>query len=72
MEAMKIYIQQTTTGQWLSERCVWVPTQREAKSFPSTVDALDFCLANHITGAQVVLCFADSRFNISIPMAPAQ
>ncbi len=65
-----IYIQQAATGKWLDEHCGWIPEQREAKCFRSTVEALDFCLAHRLTGIQVVLCFADPKFNITIQVTP--
>lgn len=56
---MRVLIQQAETGLYYKDPQTWVPSEREARQFNSSIEAIDFCHRQHIGGGVVILL----RFN---------
>ena len=67
---MQIVLQQKETGLYLTGQQTWSPESVQALEFVSSTAALDFCAAHQLTGVQLVLRFADQRYDIVLPITP--
>ena len=54
---MKVLIQRIPTGLFLKEENDWVPAKEEAKEFPSSTSAMEFCLRRKIDDVGLLLSF---------------
>jgi len=67
--SMRILLQQKETGFYLKDPASWTTNPQEAIDFPSSTRAIDFCVANKISGVQLVLKFDGQRYDIVLPVA---
>jgi hypothetical protein len=65
---MRIFIQQKETGLYFKDISGWVRNTSEAKDFVSSTAAIDFCVANKITGVQLVFNFEEEKCDIVLPV----
>lgn len=65
---MRILLQNKETGLYFKDINAWVRNGSEAMDFVSSSSAIDFCVANKLSGLQVVLKFEDQRYEIVLPM----
>jgi len=65
---MKILLQQKDTGLYFRDINGWDPDPDAAMDFLSSTTAIDFCVANKITGVQLVLKFDEPRYDIILPV----
>ncbi len=56
---MRVLIQQADTGLYYKDARTWVASEREARQFHSSIEAIDFCHRQQIGGGVVILL----RFN---------
>jgi len=68
---MRILLQQTNDGLYFKEKGVWTRAAAEGMDFLSSTQAIDYCLANHISGVQVVLKFEEEHYDIVLPVVNA-
>lgn len=54
---LKVFIQQVESQEFMGRDDVWVPSIGSARDFQTTVGALDFCFARHLTDVQIRACF---------------
>ncbi|HUR44309.1 MAG TPA: hypothetical protein VMZ27_00440 [Candidatus Saccharimonadales bacterium] len=57
---MKVLVQNTETGFFLSEEDRWVQEAAIAVDFKSSMDALEHCLQKHLKGVQILLASQNS------------
>ena len=69
---MRILLQQKDSGFYFKDVGAWVPTSAEAMDFVSSTSAIDFCVANKLTGVQLVLKFEEQRYDIVLPVLPSK
>jgi hypothetical protein len=69
---MKVLIQHCVTLLYVSHAGIWVKNPDEAFSFQSSRAALQFCLQNNLVNVQVVLKFADSQYDLRLPLRERQ
>jgi hypothetical protein len=65
---MRILIQQKETGLYFKDIRDWTRDPGEAMDFLSSTSAIDFCVLNKISGAQLVLKFDEQRYDIVLPV----
>ena len=70
MQHMRILLQQIESGFYYSETGGWSPDSAEARDFLNSTAAIDFCLAERISGIQLVLKFPEEKHEIVIPVLP--
>ncbi len=63
---MKVYIQHRKTRLYLNDEKDWVKNETEARCFKSSIPAIDFCLANKIEHAIILMRFGDKRYDIRL------
>ena len=68
MQRMRILLQQKATGLYFQDIETWSAECEEAMDFVSSTAAIDFCAANKLTGVQMVLKFAEERYDIVLPV----
>lgn len=69
---MRILLQQKDTGLYFKDIGSWTRQSLEAMDFISSTTAIDFCTLNKIGGVQLVLKFDEQRYDIVLPVRPAQ
>jgi hypothetical protein len=67
---MRILLQQKETGLYFKDVGEWDPDPIQAMDFLSSTSAIDFCVANKISSAQIVLKFEEQRYDIVLPVLP--
>jgi len=65
---MRILLQQKDTGLYFRDIDSWDTNPFEAMDFLSSTAAIDFCVANKISGVQLVLKFDEQRYDIVMPV----
>jgi len=65
---MRILLQQKNSGLYFKDRGAWTRAAAEALDFLCSTKAIDFCLANRISGVQIVLKFDEQRYDIVLPV----
>ena len=63
---MKVYIQQKKTGRFVQASGLWTEDRQQAQVFPGSLQALHFCQAYELRQVDIVVSFADSRFDVRI------
>ena len=67
---MRILLQQKETGLYFRDIDSWDSDPSEAMDFLSSTAAIDFCVANKVSGVQLVLKFDEQRYDIVLPVQP--
>ena len=57
---MKVLVQNTKTGFYLSEEDRWVQEMSTALDFKNSMDALEHCLQKQLKGVQILLASQNS------------
>jgi hypothetical protein len=70
MNAMKVLLQHKMSLEYLKDDFRWTRSCEEAINLGTSLQALDFCQRHNLSETQVVLKFADSRYDIVL-QAPA-
>jgi hypothetical protein len=65
---MRILVQQKETGLYFKDIESWAIDPAEAMDFLSSTSAIDFCVANKLTGVQLVLKFDEEKCDIVMPV----
>lgn len=65
--AMRILLQHKKSGQYFKDVGTWTQQAAEAMDFVSSTKAIDFCVLNKITDAQLVLKFEQEHYEIVMP-----
>ncbi len=65
---MKILLQQKESGLYFCDVGSWDLDPSGAMDFLSSTSAIDFCVANKISGVQLVLKFEEQRYDIVLPV----
>lgn len=65
---MRILLQQKNNGQYFKESGVWTTSAAEAMDFLSSMKAIAYCNANHLSGVQLVLKFDEQPYEIVLPV----
>ena len=66
---MRIVLQSKETGLYFRGISDWTRNSSEALDFLSSTAAIDFCVANKISGVHLVLKFEEQRYDIVLPVA---
>ena len=66
---MRIILQQKETGLYIKDIGSWAKESSDAMDFMSSTAAIDFCISNKITDAQLVLKFDEHHYDIVMPVA---
>ncbi len=61
---MRILLQQQKTGLFLGEVGQWVQSSAKAMDFVSSSAAIEFCVANKLSGLQMVFKLEDQPYEI--------
>jgi hypothetical protein len=69
---MRILVQQKETGLYFRDIDAWVRNSSEAMDFLNSTAAIDFCVANKLSGVQLVLKFEEQNYDIVLPMVAAE
>lgn len=67
---MRILLQQKETGLYFKDVGAWVRPSAEGMDFVSSTAAIDFCVANKLSGVQLVLKFEEQEYDIVMPVRP--
>jgi hypothetical protein len=59
----QVVIQHSRTGSFLTEDGQWVREVEQARTFPSTFKAMDYCYAANLRETQVVMRMGERRFD---------
>ena len=65
---MRILLQQKNNGLYFKENGVCTRAAAEGMDFLSSTKASDYCMANRISGVQIVLKFDEQLYDIVLPM----
>ena len=65
-DAVKVLLQQPETGFFVGQDAPLVIEQKEARTFNSSLDALDFCFENGFKDVEVLLMFSDSQYDFRL------
>ncbi len=65
---MRILLQSKETGLYFRDIGDWTRYSSEALDFLSSTAAIDFCVANKISGVHLVLKFDEQRYDIVLPV----
>ena len=65
---MRILLQQIDNGLYFKENGVWTRDAAEGMDFLSSTKAIDYCMANRISGVQLVLKFDEQLYDIVLPI----
>lgn len=65
---MRILLQQKDTDLYFIDVGSWDADPSDAMDFLSSTAAIDFCIANKISGVQLVLKFDEQRYDIVLPV----
>jgi len=65
---MKILVQNCMTHLYLKSLTQWTADAAEAKTFPTSENAILFCAKHDIPAVQIVLKFDPDRYDITVPI----
>jgi hypothetical protein len=65
---MKILVQNCLTHLYFKSMAEWTANSSEAKSFPSSQNAILYCNKHQIPAVQIVLKFEPDRYDITVPI----
>ena len=65
---MKILVQNCLTHLYFKSLSEWTANPAEAKSFPSSENAIIYCAKHQIPSVQIVLKFQPDRYDITVPI----
>lgn len=65
---MKILVQNCLTHLFLRSLTEWTGDPMEAKSFPTSEEAIRYCTKHRLPAVQIVLKFELDHFDISVPI----
>lgn len=65
---MRIVLQQKQTGLYFKDIDSWVRGASEAMDFVSSTAAINFCVTNKVNDVDLVLKFAEQKYDIVMPM----
>src|SRR4051794_24009331 len=63
---MKVFIQHGETGLFFQDHKRWVKDEKQARSFGSSLPAIDFCHQHKIKEVIIILKFSNPRFDIQL------
>ena len=66
--AMKVLLQNVTTGLFLKGLEDWTEDSTKARQFPNSLSALSFCNLNDIKDVQVLLRFNQPRYDVKLSL----
>ena len=66
---MKILLQNCVNHLYLKGVQEWTAEPSEAKSFPTSENAISYCTEHQISAVQVVLKFDERRYDIQVPIS---
>ena len=69
---MRILLQRKESGLYFKDIDAWDADPTQAMDFLSSTSAIDFCVANKISGVQLVLKFDEQRYDIVLPVIAPQ
>lgn len=69
---MRILLQHKQTGLYFKDIDSWVREASTAMDFVSSTAAIEFCVINKLNDVQLVLKFAEQRYDIVMHMDHAQ
>jgi hypothetical protein len=72
MKRMRILLQQKETGLYVKNADSWARQRSEAMDFMSSTSAIDFCVANKLSGVHVVLKFEQEPYEFVWPVLAAR
>ena len=65
---MRIVVQNRKTNAFLTAEKRWVQQLDFARSFPTSLEALRFCLETNLTNIDVVVCYPGMKSNLRLPL----
>jgi hypothetical protein len=65
---MKILVQDRKTHEFLTADKRWVRHLDYARTFPSSLDALRFCVDANLTNIDVLVCYPGTKTNLRLPL----
>ena len=65
---MKILVQNCLTHLYLKTLSEWTSSPFEARSFPTSENAIVYCAEHRIPAVQIVLKFDYDKYDISVPI----
>ena len=65
---MKILVQNCLNHLYLKSLTEWTADVSEAKSFPTSENAIVYCAQHQIPSVQIVLKFDPDRYDITVPI----
>ena len=63
---MKVVLQQRATELYFEGEGRWVKDAGQAFNFRNSLEAIDYCVERQISGVEIVLRFADPRYDIRL------
>jgi hypothetical protein len=65
---MKILVQNCLNHLYLKSLSEWTGDAAEAKCFPTSENAIEYCAKHRIATVQIVLKFDPDHFNVTVPI----
>ena len=65
-DSMKVVLQQRATELYYQGEGRWVKDASQAFNFGNSLEAIDYCVTRQISGVEIVLRFADPRYDIRL------
>ena len=66
---MRVLVQDCDSHRFLKEDDHWTENPAEAMDFPSSFEAMNFCVHNRIQKAEVVLKAQDERYDVHLALS---
>ncbi|MDB6063979.1 MAG: hypothetical protein JWR26_187 [Pedosphaera sp.] len=63
---MKVVLQSKVSLLYFKDGATWVPGWTNARNFGTSLTAMDFCRSHRLEHVQVVLKFADEKYDITL------
>ena len=65
---MKILVQNCLNHLYMKTLTQWTPNPAEAMAFPSSENAILYCVEHGIPAVQIVLKFDPDRYDVTVPI----
>ena len=65
---MRIVVQDRKTNAFLTADAKWARQVHYAQAFPTSLDALRFCVKTNLTEMDLLICYPGARSNLRMPL----
>jgi len=66
---MKVFLRNTLTGHFYQAPSQWTADEAKALDLKQMSQAIELAFGAHMENVEVLLCYEDPRYNITLPVA---